>query len=42
MSLKKTKMNHHKMNARYITAIPAYQTKLSENERYTLLQLKCA
>lgn len=28
------------MNARYITVIPAYQAKLSENERYTLLQLR--
>ena len=28
------------MNARYITVIPAYQAKLTENERYALLQLR--
>lgn len=28
------------MNANYITVIPAYQNKLTENERYALLQLR--
>lgn len=28
------------MNARYITIIPAYRAKLTENERYALLQLR--
>ena len=28
------------MNASYITVIPAYQTNLTENERYALLQLR--
>ena len=28
------------MNANYITVIPAYQTNLTENERYALLQLR--